>query len=455
MKPIWERRPLRFYVDPGVPDGDHDAVAAALPQPGDPDHLHRALGRLLRRLGLARARRRAGARRRGELQLPVGARPAADAARGRRLARCSCAASLPRGPPRSRSRCCRALGILGYLYFTVSYPTPDGDVLKATYMLTTTAGWALGFGYALDRLRGRWFALVVALLASARSSSCRSSSTDGTARRRPRACPRGTRRARGAAPSRARRRSALGSAAIASGSDGRMNAGSTTTAGSPESANAARHAERIVAVELPRELEAGERERAVGELPDVVQPARAEDVVAVEARLVGHAADRRPGGGSRSSRRRSPARSPSRAAPSGCRARAARSPCPARSACRWSTTLRVRNCGAAAVRLVVEEDPAGDPDVVRLAVAAAEQVRGGLRGGVRALRVERGRLVVDDALARHRAEHLARRGLVEARRRAVERGPRRAGATTTCAFDSQVARGSANDAPTLLSPARL
>ena len=55
------------------------------------------------------------------------------------------------------------LGILGYLYFTVSFPTPDGDVLKGTYMLTTVAGWALGFGYALDRLRGNWKTLAIAL----------------------------------------------------------------------------------------------------------------------------------------------------------------------------------------------------------------------------------------------------------------------------------------------------
>ena len=43
---------------------------------------------------------------------------------------------------------------LGYLYFAVSYPTPDGDLLKASYMLTTAR---LGdrFGYALDRLRGQ------------------------------------------------------------------------------------------------------------------------------------------------------------------------------------------------------------------------------------------------------------------------------------------------------------
>jgi 4-amino-4-deoxy-L-arabinose transferase-like glycosyltransferase len=55
-------------------------------------------------------------------------------------------------------------GLLGYAYFVVAYPTSDGNVLKASYMLTATAGWALGFGYALDRLRGRALAAVVALL---------------------------------------------------------------------------------------------------------------------------------------------------------------------------------------------------------------------------------------------------------------------------------------------------
>jgi len=60
------------------------------------------------------------------------------------------------------------LGILGYLYFTVSYPTSDGDVLKASYMLTTAPGWALGFGLACDRIaaRGpRWGLALAAVLA--------------------------------------------------------------------------------------------------------------------------------------------------------------------------------------------------------------------------------------------------------------------------------------------------
>ena len=43
-------------------------------------------------------------------------------------------------------------GIAGFLYFTVSYPTPDGDVLKASYMLTTAPAWALCFGWTFDAL---------------------------------------------------------------------------------------------------------------------------------------------------------------------------------------------------------------------------------------------------------------------------------------------------------------
>lgn len=40
-------------------------------------------------------------------------------------------------------------------YFTRSYQqlTPDGDVFKASYVLTTAPIWALGFGIAFDRLR--------------------------------------------------------------------------------------------------------------------------------------------------------------------------------------------------------------------------------------------------------------------------------------------------------------
>ena len=56
------------------------------------------------------------------------------------------------------------LAIVAYLYFAVVYWSPDGDLLKATYMLTATAGWAIGFGYALDRIRGRLWPVTLVLL---------------------------------------------------------------------------------------------------------------------------------------------------------------------------------------------------------------------------------------------------------------------------------------------------
>ena len=103
-------------------------------------------------------------------------------------------------------------------------------------------------------------------------SSSRSSSSESMSSRKR------SRPGRGSQPSSASMR--RGSAAIAGGSDGRMKAGSTTTAGAPESAKrASRRAGRRR--RAATELEAGEREGAVGELPHGVQAARAEDVVAV------------------------------------------------------------------------------------------------------------------------------------------------------------------------------
>jgi hypothetical protein len=56
------------------------------------------------------------------------------------------------------------IGLAGYLYYAARYWTHDGDLLKTTFMLSTTAAWALGFGYALDRIRGRWWPVTLALV---------------------------------------------------------------------------------------------------------------------------------------------------------------------------------------------------------------------------------------------------------------------------------------------------
>jgi hypothetical protein len=62
-------------------------------------------------------------------------------------------------------------GLLGFLAFTISYPSGDGDVIKASYLLTTVPGWAIGFGYAFDRVArfrlGRVFIFVACGLALA------------------------------------------------------------------------------------------------------------------------------------------------------------------------------------------------------------------------------------------------------------------------------------------------
>jgi hypothetical protein len=71
---------------------------------------------------------------------------------------------LARGALRRRETVALAalpvLGTIGYLYYAVTYWIPDGDLLKATYMLSTAPAWAVGFGYALDRLRG-WLWLTI------------------------------------------------------------------------------------------------------------------------------------------------------------------------------------------------------------------------------------------------------------------------------------------------------
>jgi hypothetical protein len=39
-------------------------------------------------------------------------------------------------------------GLAGYFYFAIGYPTPDGDVIKPTFMLSTLWAWALCFAWA-------------------------------------------------------------------------------------------------------------------------------------------------------------------------------------------------------------------------------------------------------------------------------------------------------------------
>ncbi len=141
-EPVWSRRPARFYVGLGLP--------AVLTDPFRPHFVNEAIPTTYSEVwgdyfGVWRGDR--------SRQGFVGLLPTLLAVVGW--------IALLVGAWRARARLpaalLPALGILGYLYFTVSYPTPDGDVLKASYMLTTAPGWALGFGVACDAVarRGR------------------------------------------------------------------------------------------------------------------------------------------------------------------------------------------------------------------------------------------------------------------------------------------------------------
>ena len=111
---------------------------APLRERGDSDDVQRGLGGLLRRLGDGQPR-----------ASRASSGCSADAcSRSQGGSCCSCRSR--RLPARLPVALLPGLGLLGYLYFTVSYPTPDGDVLKASYMLTTAPAWALAFGYAVD-----------------------------------------------------------------------------------------------------------------------------------------------------------------------------------------------------------------------------------------------------------------------------------------------------------------
>jgi 4-amino-4-deoxy-L-arabinose transferase-like glycosyltransferase len=167
-KPLYARRPLRFYVDPGVP--------AVVTRPVRPHFRNLALPTTYAELwgdyfGVWVWQLPLPFRGWIPPPAPVHAELAVQAVVGllpTLLAVAGCVLFLRsslRSPPRLAVALLPLVGLLGYLFFTVSYPTPIGDVLKATYMLSTTGAWALGFGFALERLRGRARTLVFAAIA--------------------------------------------------------------------------------------------------------------------------------------------------------------------------------------------------------------------------------------------------------------------------------------------------
>jgi hypothetical protein len=137
---IWSRRPACFYVCLGLPEVVTDPIRPHFKNEAVPTTYSEVWGDYF---GVWRGNR--------ESQSILGLLPTLLAVGGWLVL-----LVRSRGDPvRLSVALLPGLGLLGYLYFTVSYPTPDGDVLKASYMLTTAPAWAIAFGYAVDRLPGR------------------------------------------------------------------------------------------------------------------------------------------------------------------------------------------------------------------------------------------------------------------------------------------------------------
>jgi hypothetical protein len=168
-EPLWERRPASFYADPGLPE-----VVTA---PYRPHFTNRFWPTLYAEgwgdwFGIFAWNSSEGPpspaeRRELVAQSVVGIVPTGLAFGGLLYL----LGHLRRRPERLLVALVPLAGIAGLLYFTVSYPSPDGDVIKATYMITAVPAWALAFGLAVDRvsLRSRvlGLALGAALVVSA------------------------------------------------------------------------------------------------------------------------------------------------------------------------------------------------------------------------------------------------------------------------------------------------
>jgi hypothetical protein len=168
-KPLWERRPVEFYVDSGLPELISRPYRPSFVNSFWPTLYAEGWGDYFGIFAWEAAEGTPDSRAKGELtaQSLVGLVPTALAGAGWLMLLISFRRWLRSSPALLLVTLLPLAGLAGMLYFTVSYPTPDGDVIKATYMLTTVPAWALAFGYATERvLRGSIGVLLALMLAA-------------------------------------------------------------------------------------------------------------------------------------------------------------------------------------------------------------------------------------------------------------------------------------------------
>ena len=155
-KPLFERRPARFYTATGLPDVFRKPYRPHLANLAWPETYSDLWGDWYGVFAWSIQRQRTPSpARNGWLvaQNVVGLVPTALAVGGWLVLLFT---GLGRRAPARLLLALAPLAALGgYLYFAIAYPTPDGDVLKPAFMLSVLWAWAICFGWAATRLAAR------------------------------------------------------------------------------------------------------------------------------------------------------------------------------------------------------------------------------------------------------------------------------------------------------------
>ena len=163
--PLWDRRPLGFYVSLGLPEVLTDPVRPSFSNRFAPVAYAEVWGDYF---GVWHWNSSGGPPSKSEqretvVQAVVGA-PFTLLAIAGWLALLAFSIRRPSDEPAHLLvSLLPAAALVGVLYFATAYPTTDGDTGKGSFMLTAVPAWAACFGFALDAITRRFPRLLVPL----------------------------------------------------------------------------------------------------------------------------------------------------------------------------------------------------------------------------------------------------------------------------------------------------
>jgi hypothetical protein len=163
--PLWDRRPLGFYVSLGLPEVLTDPVRPSFSNRFAPVAYAEVWGDYF---GVWHWNSSGGPPSRSEqretvVQAIIGA-PFTLLAVAGWLALLAFSIRRPSDEPaRLLVSLLPAAALVGVLYFATAYPTTDGDTGKGSFMLTAVPAWAACFGFAFDAITRRFPRVLVPL----------------------------------------------------------------------------------------------------------------------------------------------------------------------------------------------------------------------------------------------------------------------------------------------------